>query len=136
MIEAILLDTHAAIWFSEGTLPAESLAKVVAATIEGQAFVSPATAWEAGLLAKRNRYQFESDPFAWFRWLIDQARLIETPLTSQILIDSSLFPGNFHNDPADRMLIATARALDCTLLTRDAAILAYAAQGHVKAMAC
>lgn len=136
MIEVILLDTNAAIWLSEGTLPIESLTLVVDSSIENQAFVSPATAWEAGLLAMRNRYPFKNGPSAWFAWLIDQARLIETPLTSQILIDSSLLPGTFHNDPADRILIATARALDCALMTRDKAILDYAAQGHLKAIAC
>ena len=136
MNNAILLDTNAAIWLAEGTLPVASLALIVEATIEGQALVSPATAWEAGLLAKGNRYPFKAGPAAWFEWLIDQARLVEAPLTSQILIASSLLPGEVHNDPADRMLIATARRLDCAIMTRDKKILAYAAQDHVKAVAC
>ncbi len=48
----------------------------------------------------------------------------------------SSLPGNFHRDPADRLLIATARELKVPLVTRDRRILDYAAQGHVDAIAC
>ena len=57
-------------------------------------------------------------------------------LTADILIDSSLLPGEIHGDPADRIIIATARALDLTVVTRDRHILDYAARGHVRALAC
>jgi PIN domain nuclease of toxin-antitoxin system len=42
----------------------------------------------------------------------------------------------FHADPADRLLVATARALPATLITRDAKILSYSKAGHVRALAC
>ena len=45
-------------------------------------------------------------------------------------------PGTLHRDPADRLLIATARDLGAPLVTRDARILAYAAQGHLDAIPC
>ena len=57
-------------------------------------------------------------------------------LTPTILIDASFLPGKLHRDPADRILITTARALDLTLVTRDEAILDYAAQGFVRAIEC
>ena len=57
-------------------------------------------------------------------------------LTPAILIDSSFLPGDFHNDPADRIIVATARALDFVVVTRDRAILDYAKQGYVRALAC
>ncbi len=57
-------------------------------------------------------------------------------LTPDILIDSSLLPGEPHGDPADRIIIATARALDLTVVTRDRHILNYAERGHVRALAC
>lgn len=59
-----------------------------------------------------------------------------TPLTPAIAIESSFLPATFHGDPADRLLVATARALPATVVTRDRAILAYAAAGHVQALVC
>jgi PIN domain nuclease of toxin-antitoxin system len=47
-----------------------------------------------------------------------------------------LLPGELHADPADRLLIATARQLGVPLVTRDRRILDYAAQGHVDAIPC
>ena len=52
------------------------------------------------------------------------------------MLDVGELPDLAHRDPADRMLIATARAHDLTLITRDRAILAYAALGHVRAIEC
>lgn len=52
------------------------------------------------------------------------------------MMDVGELPDLTHRDPADRMLIATARAHDLTLITRDRAILHYAAAGHVRAIAC
>jgi PIN domain nuclease of toxin-antitoxin system len=60
----------------------------------------------------------------------------EAPLTAKIAIDSSFLPGAFHGDPADRMLVATARHMNISLLTRDQRILAYSAGGHVEAVEC
>jgi PIN domain nuclease of toxin-antitoxin system len=45
-------------------------------------------------------------------------------------------PGRLHDDPIDRILVATARREGLTLITRDRAILDYAAQGHVRALPC
>jgi PIN domain nuclease of toxin-antitoxin system len=134
--DSLLLDTHAAIWLSEGSLSGEALARIVAARLVGRASISPVTAWEAGLLASRGRYAFTPDPSAWYAQFLGVLGLKEAGLTSRILLDSTTLPWAVHNDPADRMLIATARALDCALMTRDVAIHAYAAQGHVAVVPC
>ena len=52
------------------------------------------------------------------------------------MVDVGDLPDLAHRDPADRMLIATARRRDLILITRDRAILDYAAAGHVRAIAC
>jgi PIN domain nuclease of toxin-antitoxin system len=57
------------------------------------------------------------------------------PVTGTIAIDAASLPGSFHRDPADQMIVATARAHDATLLTRDRRIIEYAAQGHVRVLA-
>lgn len=56
--------------------------------------------------------------------------------TPDIAIDSAQLPGDLHRDPGDRLLIATARHLAIPIVTRDRLILAYAEQGHVRAIAC
>jgi PIN domain nuclease of toxin-antitoxin system len=53
-----------------------------------------------------------------------------------VLVTYSFLPQPIHNDPADRIIIATAREHDLTIITRDRAILAYGAAGHVKTLAC
>ncbi len=58
------------------------------------------------------------------------------PFTPEIAIDSSHLPGILHGDPADRLLIATARHMRVPIITRDRKIIAYAAQGHVEVVAC
>ena len=54
------------------------------------------------------------------------------PIEPVIAIDSVRLPGDFHADPADRLVIATARHRRVPLVTADQAILAYAAEGHVQ----
>jgi PIN domain nuclease of toxin-antitoxin system len=51
-------------------------------------------------------------------------------------MESSFLPGSIHNDPADRIIAATAREYGFTVMTRDRALLAYAAEGHLSALAC
>jgi PIN domain nuclease of toxin-antitoxin system len=54
----------------------------------------------------------------------------------EVALSAAYLPGDFHRDPADRLLIATARELDVPLVTRDRRILDYAGQGHVDAIPC
>ena len=139
--QPLLLDTHVLIWFVEGKLPAATVAAIVDSGLQQACLYSPVSAWEAGLLARPNRqgvarYRFDPDPASWYADLGKVPYFEETPLTADILISSSALPGDFHADPADRMLVATARALSCHLMTSDAAILAYADRGHVRAIPC
>ncbi|MFI5022020.1 MAG: type II toxin-antitoxin system VapC family toxin [Alphaproteobacteria bacterium] len=76
-------------------------------------------------------------------WLLPLARFLaeagvrEAPLTMRAALDSCFLPEPFPGDPADRMLISTARELAIPLLTRDRVILAYAAEsGAVKTIRC
>ena len=140
-MDSILLDTHVAIWLVNDLLSPEARELVIAAAQTGNALVSAATAWETGLLGRPRgsrdpQVEFLPNAQVWFDRLLDRANLAETPLTAEILIASSQLPGLLHGDPADRMLIATARHLNCPLMTRDREILAYADQGHVRAIPC
>lgn len=88
------------------------------------------------MLAAKGRLASPVSPYKWFEELIaiDGFELI--PLTPDILIDSSFLPGTLHGDPADRIIIATARANDLTIVTRDRHILRYGQEGHVRVLEC
>ncbi len=60
----------------------------------------------------------------------------EARITPDIAIDSSHLPGDLHSDPADRLIIATARHLGMPIVTGDRKIIAYAAAGHVGVIPC
>ncbi len=98
--------------------------------------ISPITAWERGLLTAKGRIASPMTPQRWFELLLSQPGVELAEMSVDILIDSSFLPGQLQGDPADRIIIATARALDLTVVTRDRAILDYAAKGHVRALAC
>jgi PIN domain nuclease of toxin-antitoxin system len=135
----VLLDTCAAIWlFEQQPLSQESLLAIRAAAGSMAVFVSAVSAWEVGLLARRPQraLSFEPSPQAWFDDLLALPGVRWLPLTHRAAIAASSLPGSFHRDPADCLLVATARELGVPLVTRDRRILDYAAQGHVDAIAC
>lgn len=134
----LLLDTCAAIWLAQGAfMEPSALAAMKAANDDGRPLrLSLVTAWELGLLAKSGRAAMAAAPAAIFQSFLRLPGVQPQPLTADILIDSSLLPGELHGDPADRIIIATARALDLTILTRDRHVLDYADKGYVRALAC
>jgi len=138
VVRPLLLDTCAAIWLMErAPFSKESMAAMVVAYENGQdLMISPITAWEMGLLVSRGRMPSVANPFTWFKTLLEQDAIELAGMTPDILIQSSNLPGNVHRDPADRIIIATARELGMTIVTRDRLILEYAARGHVSALAC
>jgi len=134
----LLLDTHTAIWLVEGqpfsTEAKEAFGK---ATANGEnSLVSPMSAWEIGMLCARGRVRMPLSPVAWFERLLRSPGIALADLPVRVLIASSFLPGSPPRDPADRILVATAREGDHVLVTRDKELLAYAAQGHVRALAC
>jgi PIN domain nuclease of toxin-antitoxin system len=136
----LLLDTHALVWTVTGTLESPAADAVVAAALARGVLVSSVSAWELGLLARPRagapRLRLTPTPEAWFATLLAQPGFAQTPLTINIALAASRLPGEFHQDPADRLLVATARELDVPLVTRDRRILEYGEAGHVKTIAC
>ena len=135
---AVLLDTCAIIY----VFNAEPIAQYVIDEIEhagkqNGVFVSPISAWEIGMLSRRtNSPAFAPDAKTWFKTILGAPTVRLTPLTADIAIESSLLPPPIHKDPADRLLIATARSLNVPIVTRDRLILEYAEAGHVDAILC
>ena len=138
MTTPLLLDTCAMIWMGEDApvAPAAVAAMDKAGTDGTPVLVSPISAWERAMLVAKGRIRSPLSPKAWFDRILNIGGLKLAPLSPDILADASFLPEPLHRDPADRIIIATARALDLTIITRDTLILDYAAQGHVRAIAC
>ena len=132
----ILLDTHVLIWAAEDN---RRLGEAARATIEEARYsdrvgVSAITPWEIALLVEKGRLQLAMELGAWIRTALQAPGIDLMPIEPAIAIDSVRLPGNFQADPADRLIIATARRWGAPLLTADTAILAYGAEGHVQAI--
>ena len=134
----LLLDTHAAIWITEDqplasvAVEAFNAAHQTGATV----FVSAITAWEVGLLVSRNRLSLIASPERWFQRLLAIPGVQLANLSPDILIASSFLPGEPPRDPADRIILATARDLGATLITRDRLLLKYGEAGQVSTIPC
>jgi PIN domain nuclease of toxin-antitoxin system len=134
----LLLDTCAAIWIAENApLADEAVQAIDQAGDEGNpVLMSPISAWEIGLLVTRGRLSLPVNAQAWFDRLIETPNVKLADLPTAVLIASSFLPGAPPRDPADRIMIATAREQNLTIVTRDRHMLNYAATGHVHALAC
>ncbi|MGO4350658.1 type II toxin-antitoxin system VapC family toxin [Rhizobium sp. RAF36] len=138
MSDGFLIDTCAAIWLTQKAPFAEEarFALRLAWRDGTPVFVSPVTAWEMGMLVARGRISETKTALKWYQDFLLESRVAERDVTAEIFVASSFLPQLQHKDPIDRILIATAREHDLTIVTRDRAILAYGAAGHVKVMAC
>jgi PIN domain nuclease of toxin-antitoxin system len=134
----LLLDTHVWIWLMDGTagkLSSATLRKIQAAAGKGRVFVSAISVWEVATLEAKGRLTLSMDCRTWVDRALAAPGVQLATMTPDIAVDSSRLPGSIHGDPADRILIATARALNSSLVTRDDQILSYSRKGHVRTLA-
>ena len=135
----LLLDTHVWIWLAAGIpekLRPDTRKLLQQASGSSPLMVSIISVWEVALLESKKRLRLPMSVTEWVERALDRQdiRLIglEHPRT---VIDSCRLPGDFHPDPADRLLVATARRENAVLVTHDRKILDYGASGHVRVLA-
>jgi PIN domain nuclease of toxin-antitoxin system len=80
--------------------------------------------------------QFLPDPKTWFARMMAGPAIKEAAVTPEIALDASYLPGDLHGDPADRLIIATARHLGAAIVTRDSRIVVYSRWGYVRVVPC
>lgn len=127
----IVLDTHALVWWVNGD---DSLSKKAKAAISselegGQIVVSAISAWEIAMLVKQEKLVLSMDVASWLATVAEIEVVRFMAVDVEISVKSVELPGEFHKDPADRMIVTTARKLAAPLVTKDEKIRAYA---HVK----
>lgn len=133
--EPLLLDTHYWIWLQSGAkspLTPKIVRIVEQAADRGNILLSVISVWELGVLEAKGRVRLQSPCDQWVREALATPGLSLAPLTPEIALESNRLPGLFHGDPADRVIVATARSLGARLLTRDRKMIEYGRQRHVK----
>lgn len=126
---AVLLDSCALIELSNDTLPAPAHSTLQRAAAAGEAFVSVISALEVAQKAAKGKLALAVTPRLWFPAMVRRHDLRELPISRPIAIGACELPGLFHADPADRLIVATARRFHLMVLTSDQRIIAYAAIG-------
>ncbi len=122
-----LLDTHAWIWWQVN--PKKISRKVLSLLKDPACYeellLSAISPWEFCKLLEKGRLGINCDPEKWLTTALDMPKLRIVALTPRIALASTTLPARFHNDPADQIIVATARAEQATLMTKDARIQEY-----------
>lgn len=126
--EPIVLDTH--VWldvaFGRGRMARPVLRKLDRAGEVGLLYVAAITPWEVAMLARAGKLRVAGTVLGWLAGALAGTRTAVAPLEPAIAVDAVELPEWEHGDPADRLIVATARHLNATLITRDTTILDYA----------
>ncbi|MCF6301205.1 MAG: type II toxin-antitoxin system VapC family toxin [Proteobacteria bacterium] len=123
----IVIDTHTLIWWVSGDkLLSKTAAKTIKdALVSSEIIISSITIWEISMLIEKDRISLSMDIESWTKEVeaIQGVRFMS--VDNEIGIKSTKLPGKFHKDPADRIIVATARKLAVPLVTIDEKIIAY-----------
>ena len=132
----LLLDTHTLIWFmfGDGRLGEVAAESILGACRNDFVLVSAITPWEIGLLVSKKRIEIFRDVTEWILGVLATPGVRLVPLEPEIAVASTRLPFEMHPDPADRILVATARHLGATLVTADSVLLELAVKGHFRAL--
>lgn len=114
----ILLDTHAWIWWASQT-PKLSAAAQQAMAKETELGVAVISCWEVAMLVDKGRLKLDRDVGLWVEQAVALPKVVLLALTPEIAVASVRLPPGFHGDPADRMIVATARQRGVPLVTKD-----------------
>ena len=112
----VVIDTHILIWFF--SRPAMLSSRAAKAVAEAEKLIIPSIVlWEIAMLAERNRISIPRPWMSWLKRVCGQAGFQIQPITPEIAFLSATL--EMHRDPADRLVVATAKALDLPLISAD-----------------
>lgn len=127
----IVLDTHTLIWWvtADATLSKKAKAVIEREQDGGEIIISAISAWEITMLVAHERLVLSMEVNSWLSTVAEIEAVRFLPVDVEIAATSVGLLGEFHKDPADRMIVATARKLAVPLVTKDDKIRSYQ---HVK----
>lgn len=122
-----LLDTHAWVWWNMAPKKLSRSARAAMENAEGNSelLLSAISAWEFCKLLEKKRLGISCDPEEWMSEALRMPRLRLVPLTPAIAYRSTILPQPFHDDPADQIIVATAREENATIISKDQLISNY-----------
>lgn len=128
-----LLDTHVWIWWN---MHPQKLSVKVRTLISSPArynelLLSAISLWEFAKLLEKQRLAISCDPEEWIREALEMPKLRLVPLSPSVAYRSTILPKPFHDDPADQIIVATAREENATVLTADERIKSYTHCRHL-----
>jgi len=123
----IVIDTHIWLWWISNpeNLTAKAVHAIEKAVNDSSIIISSISVWEIALLVKKKRLKFSIDVNDWVRKSESLPFINFTPVDNTIALRSVALPGDFHPDPADRIITATAMTMGLPLVTKDDKILHY-----------
>jgi PIN domain nuclease of toxin-antitoxin system len=132
----LLLDTHVWLWLESAPeqIGKSAASRIAKASQSGNLWVSVLSVWEIGMLVAKERIRLSMPVDEWVRQAAATPGMRMLGLSPEIALESTRLPDTPHGDPIDRMLMASARMHNLSLVTQDAKILAYAKLGHLKAL--
>jgi PIN domain nuclease of toxin-antitoxin system len=130
----IVLDTHAFVWWASGNqeqLSSPALSAINGELDGGHLIVSSISCWELAMLVARDRISLSMDVTEWLKVVAQVEAVRFVPVDNDIAVKSVELPGDFHKDPADRIIVATARQLGVPVVSADDKIRQYS---HVRSV--
>ena len=128
-----LLDTHVWVWWNmrPAKLSRRAMSLIRNPARYSELLLSAISVWEFSKLVEKGRLVICCDPQEWIQQALEMPKLRLVPLSPTIAYRSTALPGRFHDDPADQIIVASAREENATILTADDRIRSY---GHVKSL--
>ena len=133
----MLLDTHTWLWLvaDDARLGPAARAAISADIAVDALFLSPISLWEIALKSSRGKLELRLPIRTWIHQALSLTGVHLANITAEIACACAELPGDFHGDPADRLIAATARIEGMTLITHDRTLLALAKKGYFNAIA-
>ncbi len=117
----ILLDTHVWVWWVSNPelLSSQADTLINKAMVERKIYISSISVWEVAMLVVKRRLQMTLDVKDWIRSCENLPFVLFVPVSNAIALEAVFLPERPLSDPADRIIVATASALDLILITKD-----------------
>lgn len=122
----LLFDTHIWWWvINEPERLSRGAYELISETPNDQRAIASISIWEFAMMVTRGRIRLRISPAEWLDHATYRTMITVLNLTPRIALDACNLPGKFHRDPADRIIVATARIHQMKLITKDQKIIDY-----------